>query len=109
MIFSFLSKYNTGYRNISVSDLSSLPSGARIIDVREPSEYAADHLPTAELVPLGTLATAAAAWDRTVPYVLLCRSGGRSSRGATELVGLGFQNVLNVTGGMLAVRARGLS
>lgn len=105
MRFSLFTKKTRNFKDIGVEELDALPPTARIIDVREPPEYEADHLPQAELVPLGSLARAAAAWDKSAPYVVLCRSGGRSRQGAAELVSLGFTNVMNLHGGMMAVRA----
>lgn len=91
---------------VSPAELSALPQGVRFIDVREPSEYQADHLERAELVPLGTLFSASRGWDKSAPLLIICRSGNRSSRGAQELLSLGFQNVMNLAGGMMAVRGR---
>src|SRR5690606_36178676 len=105
MRFSLFTKSSNGFKDIGVEQLDALPPTARIIDVREASEYEADHLPEAELVPLGSLGRAAAAWDKSAPYVVLCRSGGRSRRGAADLVSLGFTNVMNLEGGMMAVRS----
>lgn len=45
-------------------------AGARIIDVRGPSEYDIWHIPSAENVPLGTLRAAQADWDRDTPIRL---------------------------------------
>ncbi len=75
-----------------------------LIDVREPPEFTGElgHVPGATLVPLATLAEVATAWDLERDIVLVCRSGGRSARAATELVQRGFQHVYNLRGGMLA-------
>jgi rhodanese-related sulfurtransferase len=105
MKIPFFSATSKGYKDISVAELPTLAVGIRLIDVREPAEYAADHLEGAELVPLGTLTAAARTWDPAKPLVVICRSGNRSSRGAQELVALGFQNIMNLSGGMMAVRA----
>lgn len=85
-------------------------STARLVDVREPAELQGDlgRIPGVESVPLATVERAAASWDRDVPLVMVCRSGGRSGRAAELLVRLGFTNVMNMTGGMIAYRAAGL-
>jgi rhodanese-related sulfurtransferase len=44
----------------------------------------------------------AAGWDRAADLVVICRSGGRSSRAAEALARLGFSRVMNLVGGMLA-------
>lgn len=82
----------------------------RIIDVREPSEFNGElgHIPGAELVPLGTLIDAAKEWDRDTKILLVCRSGGRSSRAAEALSHLSFGKLKNLRGGMTAYNAAGL-
>ncbi|MGF1508205.1 MAG: MBL fold metallo-hydrolase [Myxococcota bacterium] len=76
----------------------------RLVDVREPDEFTGSlgHVPGAELVPLGTLKAAASDWDRKTPILVICRSGNRSGKGATLLRALGFTDVTNMEGGMLA-------
>lgn len=82
----------------------------RIIDVREPGEFSGElgHIPGAELVPLGTLVDAAKNWDRDADLLLVCRSGGRSSKAAEALARLGFKKLKNLRGGMTAYNAAGL-
>jgi sulfur dioxygenase len=84
--------------------------GARIVDVREPEEFAGElgHVPGSELVPLGAIEQAAASWDRSAPLVLVCRSGGRSGRATQTLVGMGFEKVVSMRGGMTAWNERRL-
>jgi rhodanese-related sulfurtransferase len=74
----------------------------RVIDVREPHELMSGRVAQAENVPLGRLLAEAEGWDRSQPLLMVCRSGGRSGRAAAELVRLGFREVANLTGGMLA-------
>lgn len=82
----------------------------RAIDVRRHDEWvgALGHAEGAELVTLDGLGAAAQAWPRDARYVLICRSGGRSGRGARLLESMGFQNVASMAGGMLAWNAQGL-
>jgi len=84
--------------NTGTMDL--LDSGTRVIDVREPSEYRAGHVPGVELVPLATVASAAGSWDKSEPIVIICRSGNRSMQAANTLKDQGFEAVYNVTNGM---------
>ena len=76
---------------------------ARVIDVRELSEWN-EHgrAPGATLVPLATLVETAKTWAKDERLVILCRSGGRSGRGASALCAEGFSNVVSMRGGMLA-------
>lgn len=71
--------------------------GARVIDVREPEEYAGGHLPGAVNIPLGKLELTPDL--KTSPLVLVCASGGRSARAASVLESAGHQDVANLLGG----------
>ncbi|RKG60286.1 rhodanese-like domain-containing protein [Corallococcus sp. CA054B] len=94
------------YQDLTPSQLDTLGPEVRRIDVREPDEFTGplSHLPGAELVPLGTLEAASASWPREQPLLLICRSGGRSSKAAQALAQRGFKHLYNLAGGMLAVR-----
>jgi len=95
-------------REIDPEALGSRQAAARFIDVREPAEFGAGHLAGAELVPLSGLKAAAERWSRCEPIYLICESGPRSARAASELLALGFVNVATVRGGILAARRAGL-
>jgi rhodanese-related sulfurtransferase len=88
------------YSEIDVRALHGLGTDARIIDVREPDEWASGHIPHAVHVPLQTVPDRTAAFDGATAYVV-CRSGGRSRRVCEYLAAQGF-DVVNVSGGMLA-------
>jgi rhodanese-related sulfurtransferase len=85
---------------ISVHDLAAIGSAARVIDVREPSEWDVAHIAHAELVPLASVPERTDAFDGSPTYVV-CRSGGRSGRACEFLAAQGL-DVVNVAGGMLA-------
>lgn len=76
----------------------------RLVDVRQPAEAQGPDgaIEGAELVPLATLADTAERWDRDAPIVVLCRSGGRSGQAALGLLGMGFEHVASMRGGMMA-------
>lgn len=70
-----------------------------IIDVREPEEFEAGHIPGAVNIPLGTIHEFDS--DNTEDTIyLVCRSGRRSGVAADTLIEKGYQAV-NVEGGML--------
>jgi len=71
--------------------------GAKIIDVREPAEYAGGHLPGAVNIPLAELTLRAEL--SAAPVVVVCASGGRSARAAALLEDAGHQEVANLLGG----------
>ena len=99
-----------GFRNITPSQLGTLVPRPRIIDVREAHEFMGElgHVPGAELVPLATLLAAARTWDKEERLVVTCRSGARSAKAASSLAALGFENLMNLAGGMLAYVDAGL-
>jgi len=53
--------------------------GGMIIDVRQPGEYAAGHVPGAVLIPTGQLPGRTAELDRGAPVYVVCTSGNRSA------------------------------
>ena len=87
---------------ISIDELAELlGQGARLIDVREPSEYEEAHVPGAVLVPLGTVPDQVDAFRGDGPTYVICRSGARSLK-ACEYVAEQGVDVVNVTGGTMA-------
>ncbi len=82
-----------------------------VVDVREPAEYAAGHVPGAVNIPRGVLEFEidghpavngikdSALGHRELPIVLYCRSGGRSALAAEALKRLGFVEPLSLAGG----------
>jgi rhodanese-related sulfurtransferase len=100
---------NASYREISPGDAYRARGKSRLIDVREPGELALDgFIPGVEHVPLATVEAQARGWDKDDELVMVCRSGARSGRAAAALAAMGFRNVMNMAGGMLAYRAAGL-
>jgi sulfur dioxygenase len=96
-----------GVPEIPVEWLIEHQAEVRIVDVREPAEFAGElgHIEGAELVPLGALRGQMGEWDRHRPTVLVCRSGGRSAQAALVLESAGFDRVGNLAGGMIAWRS----
>jgi rhodanese-related sulfurtransferase len=83
-----------------------LRRGARLIDVREPWEYAQGHIPGAQNIPLGRLDSHLATLEG--PVVFVCASGNRSGQAARHLAEQGQGEVANLLGGTAAWRQRGL-
>ena len=80
---------------------TAVGTDGQLIDVRAPDEIAAGTLPGAVNIPLGELEARLGELDRARPVILLCRSGGRSTMAAELLTGAGFDDVVNLVGGML--------
>lgn len=74
----------------------------KLIDVREPAEYAIAKIPGATLIPLGTLPSHINELDPDEEIVLQCRSGVRSAQALAFLQQQGFTNLKNLRGGILA-------
>ncbi len=85
------------------------PGAPRIVDVREQNEWDAGHIPGAELIPLGTVAQAAAQRlpDKGERIVVHCAAGVRSAVAAYQLQQLGYTNVSSMAGGFGAWRELG--
>ncbi|WP_062515011.1 rhodanese-like domain-containing protein [Halobacillus sp. KGW1] len=78
-----------------------LSEALNIIDVREDEEVAEGKIPGAAHIPLGFIEKRAVELDKDKPYIMVCRSGGRSGRASEILMSKGF-DVTNMEGGMLA-------
>src|SRR6476659_11020892 len=92
---------------VDVSGLAAaLREGAQLVDVREPAEYAAGHVPGAAHVPMGQLPARLGELDRSRAVHLVCASGGRSAAMARVVAAAGFEAV-NVAGGTQAWIASG--
>lgn len=75
-----------------------------LVDVREPAEHSAYNI-GGTLYPLGRIMnmdTEALDSLKNEEVILYCRSGNRSGQACMILEGVGFKNVVNLTGGMLA-------
>lgn len=75
-----------------------------LIDVRRPEEFTGElgHIQGAKLVTLGPdLMKFLDETPKNKEIVFICRSGGRSGQATAVSRDLGFQNTINMTGGML--------
>ena len=73
-----------------------------LLDVRQPAEYDAKHLPGAKLIPLPELGARLSELDTDKPTVVYCAIGGRSRVAAQVLAAKGFKEVMNLSGGIKA-------
>ena len=71
----------------------------QVVDVRAPDEWNRGHLPGAIHIPLAALPERIGELDASVPIVLHCQGGGRSSIAASFLQARGVENVSNLAGG----------
>jgi len=85
-------------------------NGALLVDVREPEEWAAGHIPGAKHVPKSYLESRidGAAPDRSKHLILYCASGNRSAWATRTLIeDLGYEHVESMTGGFTLWKDRG--
>ncbi len=85
-------------------------NGAVVVDVREPEEWSAGHIPGAKHVPKSHLESRieGAAPDRNQHVILYCASGNRSAWAARTLIDdLGYAEVESMTGGFTLWKDRG--
>ena len=82
-----------------------------LIDVREESEYATDHLPGAVHLGKGIIErdVEARVPDQDTPMVLYCGGGFRSALAADNLQKMGYTQVLSMDGGIRGWREKGFS
>lgn len=85
----------------------SLPPDGCILDVREPEEFAAGHVPGALNLPQADLASRLDELPRGRAIYVICQSGLRSYRSAQFLKQAGFEKVSSVRGGTNACRQAG--
>ena len=80
-----------------------------LIDVREESEYAKDHLPGAVHLGKGVIERDVEERipDTSAEIVLYCGGGFRSALAADNLQKMGYTNVLSMDGGVRGWRERG--
>ncbi|MDF2626360.1 MAG: sulfurtransferase [Symbiobacteriaceae bacterium] len=92
-----------GVAHVSVHDIKALLDTRKkffLVDVREPKEYDAGHIPGAVNLPLSRLPEESAGWSRDREIYVVCGGGQRSVLAARRLMAMGFAKVANVDGGM---------
>jgi molybdopterin/thiamine biosynthesis adenylyltransferase/rhodanese-related sulfurtransferase len=73
-----------------------------ILDVREPNEYQINKIPGSTLIPLGELPRRYQELPKDRQIITQCKMGGRSAKAQDFLKTVGFTDVLNLKGGILA-------
>jgi rhodanese-related sulfurtransferase len=102
-------KYTFGFylqhmKETSVQELKEMIDKGedfQLIDVREDFEYEVSNL-GGTLIPLGGILIEADKVAKDKPVVVQCRSGKRSAAAIMQLEQLGYTNLYNLRGGILA-------
>lgn len=71
-----------------------------LLDVRQPQEYEESHLPGSKLIPLPELPGMMDTLDRGKETIVYCAVGGRSLMAARFLSDRGFENIMQLQGGL---------
>ncbi len=101
---------------ISAKQLDKIKNKVIVIDVREPEEFASGYIPadTVLTIPRGKLEfmaidKIAKEFGEDAQIVTYCLKGARGSLAALHLKKLGFKNISNLDGGILAWLKKGYS
>ena len=99
-------------REVSVDDVKTKIDRAEkfvLVDVREESEWAKDHLPGAIHLGKGIIErdVEESVPDLNASVVLYCGGGYRSALAADNLQQMGYRNVLSMDGGIREWREKG--
>ena len=74
----------------------------QLIDVRQPDEFEAGHIPGARSIPLATLRGRLHEIDPNWPVFVYCHVGARSVAAVAILLAAGFRHAVHVAGGLAA-------
>jgi sulfur-carrier protein adenylyltransferase/sulfurtransferase len=93
-----------GISAIQLHELMHNGEAIALVDVREPFEFEIAHIAKSKLIPLGTIPQQLAQVPRGGKTILYCKSGVRSAHAIDFLRSQGFDNLLNLEGGIDAWR-----
>ena len=84
--------------------VASPPADLVLLDIRTPEEFAAGHLAGAINIDYyaNDFEDRLSDLNRDVPYVMYCNSGNRSANALPVMDSLGFQEVYELDGGIVA-------
>ena len=71
-----------------------------LLDVREKWEYDLCHIPMSVHIPIAEVISRLSELDKANPIVIVCHNGRRSLNIGLELIGKGYDNVINLKGGV---------
>jgi rhodanese-related sulfurtransferase len=110
LVWSFINRSGIPELTPAQATLLINREDARVLDVREVSEFAGGHLPEARNIPLDKLGERVSELEKSKESALLvcCASGVRSQRACGILKKEGFTRVHNLAGGVGAWQQAGL-
>ena len=106
LVWPLLMGLINGTSEIGVTDAVNLINrkDALLIDVRDPAEFAAGHIPHARNVPAADIATRLKEFDRykAKPIIVHCRNGQRSGAATNAFRKAGFAEAVKLRDGLTA-------
>jgi len=92
------------FKNVDVATANKMIANNKelvILDVRTPQETALGTIPNAIIIDYkaSDFDEKISILKKTTPYLVYCRSGGRSAGASTKMINAGFTNVTNMEGG----------
>ncbi len=106
ILFMLVRSYAGASRSVGPMELLQLINhqNALVLDVRTDKEFRDGHIINSMHIPLGTLSDQLLqlAGYKHSSVVIVCRSGARSAQAAGTLKKAGFEQVCNLTGGIMA-------
>ena len=99
-----MSQPQVPFKRINVEEAKQLMAEGkvRVIDVRNPDEWQAGHVPSATHIPLPQILNnpdQALQGDREQPVLFVCAVGERSAVACEVAAMLGYQDIYNLQGG----------
>lgn len=88
------------FTRIDVSEAKEMmQNGAVVIDVREPHEYSAGHVPDATLIPVNSVYARREELPKDKDLIFVCAVGQRSALAAEMAAAAGLTRLFNLEGG----------
>lgn len=109
-MLKFLSQLFAGPPSIDIDSYMEDYQGKNnhvLIDVRTAGEFKSGHVAKAKNIPLDSISKKMKQIPKDKTVVLMCRSGSRSGRATRQLLGAGYENVLNLKGGVMHWQSKG--
>lgn len=90
-------------KTVSMADAKSNlgKDGVVFLDVREPKEFKAGHIPGAINIPRGLaeFKIDKSIKNKNAKIFIYCKTGGRATLTAANLIKMGYKNIVNIEGG----------
>lgn len=91
-----------------LAEILKVDGQLQVLDVRRPSEYAAEHVKDVQNFPLDYFSDFMNELSKDETYFLHCAGGYRSMIAASILKSRGFENIIDIRGGFKAIQESGL-